>query len=83
LQVIGPDSDFFAPLLVDAALRVKTTNTRGVSKYPLKAINVLKCHGKSLKETQFVPGYALNCTAASQGTCCRLPMAALLIARCH
>jgi len=65
-KVIGPDSDFFAPLVVEAVLRVKTSNTRGVTKYPLKAINVLKCHGKSLKETQFVPGYALNCTAASQ-----------------
>jgi len=65
-KVIGIDSDFFSNLAVEAMLRVKSVNARGDVKYSVKAVNVLKCHGKSAKETLFVPGYALNCTLASQ-----------------
>ncbi|KAG5519233.1 hypothetical protein PMAC_002321 [Pneumocystis sp. 'macacae'] len=65
-KVIGSDSDFFANMTVDAILSVRTINARGEIKYPVKAINILKAHGKSSRESILIKGYAINCTVASQ-----------------
>merc|ERR1712226_176825 len=65
-KIINDDSEFFGKLCVDAANAVKFSNGKGGFNYPIKAINVLKAHGKSQKETQYIEGYALNCTVGSQ-----------------
>lgn len=66
-KIIGAESEFFAHLAVEAVSAVKTTNSKGKVKYPIKAINILKAHGQSMKQSELVHGYALNCTRASQG----------------
>jgi T-complex protein 1 subunit alpha len=65
-KLIGAESAFFSQLAVDAVLRVKTTDKKDKVVYPINAINVLKAHGKSARESVLVEGYALNCTISSQ-----------------
>ncbi|KAJ6722683.1 hypothetical protein OIU74_007304 [Salix koriyanagi] len=66
-KLIGGDSDFFANMVVDAVQSVKMTNVRGEIRYPIKGINILKAHGKSVKDSYLLNGYALDSGRAAQG----------------
>lgn len=66
-KILGSaESDKFANMAVDAVRAVKTPSSGGKFKYPIEAIHILKSQGKSAKESELLPGYALNMTRSSQ-----------------
>lgn len=65
-KILGPNADFFSSMAVRAVKAVRTTSAEGKARYPVTAIHILKCHGRSAVESELVDGFALNCTRASQ-----------------
>jgi len=66
-KLLGPESDFFAEIVVQAMLNVKHVNEAGEVKCPVKAVHILKTHGKSLQESCLVDGYAIEAGRSAQG----------------
>lgn len=66
-KILGNEMDVFARMAVDAVQAVKSiSENTGKARYPVKAINILKAHGGSAKESKLVNGFAINCLRASQ-----------------
>ena len=65
-KLLAGESDFFSDMVVTAMQNVKTVQPNGEVKYPVKAVHILKTHGKSAKESQLVNGYALEQARSSQ-----------------
>ena len=66
-KLLGSESEFFSELAVTAMQNVKTINHLGEAKYPVKAVHILKTHGKSSKESVLVNGYAIEAGRSAQG----------------
>ena len=76
-KLIGADSEFFSKMVVEAAQDIKVSDSRGGYNYLVKAINVLKAHGKSSWEsmikgyaTQQIPRSIFNAQASTVVTLC-------------
>lgn len=66
-KIFGKDSDFFARMAVDAMTAVKTVNEEGKTRYPVKAVGIMKQHGRSVRDSELLQGYALAMGRAAQG----------------
>ena len=65
-KLIGPESQFFSEIIVQAITNVKTMSG-DTPKYPVKNINIIKTHGKSITESKLIDGYALESTRGGMG----------------
>ncbi|CAI2725903.1 unnamed protein product [Schistosoma spindalis] len=65
-KLINLDADMFSQMAVDALMAVEVSGGPKGPVYPIKAVNILKAHGRSMSESILIDGYALNCTVASQ-----------------
>jgi T-complex protein 1 subunit alpha len=65
-KLIGPESEFFSDIIVKAITNVKTMSGNA-PKYPVKNINIIKTHGKSVTESKLIDGYALESTRGGMG----------------
>lgn len=66
-KLLGSESDFYAEMVVQAMQNVKTVNSLGEVRVPVKAVHILKTHGKSSKESTLVEGYAIEAGRSAQG----------------
>ena len=65
-KLIGPESKFFSDIIVKAITNVKS-GTGATAKYPVKNINIIKTHGKSVTESRLIEGYALESSRGGMG----------------
>jgi T-complex protein 1 subunit alpha len=66
-KLLGAESEFFADIVVNAMQRIKQVNSLGEVKCPIKAVHILKTHGKSSRESTLVDGYAIEAGRSAQG----------------
>merc|ERR550514_381233 len=67
-KIFGRESEFFATLAVDSLMTVKLTDEEtGKARYPVKAVSIMKQHGKSFKDSSLLNGYVIFGGRAAQG----------------
>merc|ERR1719261_1695218 len=67
-KIFGRESEFFANLACDAINMVANANPdTGKMVYPVKAVGILKQHGRSFKDSQLFHGYVMYGGRAGQG----------------
>lgn len=66
-KLIGPESEHFSDIIVKAMKAVEMKSLDGTLKYPVKNVNILKAHGKSMNESELVQGYAIMTMRGAQG----------------
>ncbi|GFE55845.1 t-complex alpha subunit [Babesia ovis] len=66
-KMICVNLDYFAEMVVKAIRAVETSDDLGNRKFPVDAINILKTHGKSTKDSFLVNGYSIMMGRAAQG----------------
>lgn len=59
-KLISKDGSHFSQMAVDAMKAVKTVNSKGEIKFPVKAVNILKIVGGALKDSELINGFALE-----------------------
>lgn len=55
-KILSSEAELFSKICVDAIENVKTINSEKKAKYPVKAINIVKCHGQSSHESKLING---------------------------
>ncbi|KAL0213188.1 hypothetical protein RCL1_002556 [Eukaryota sp. TZLM3-RCL] len=65
-KIAGVSMELFQNILVESIKSVRQISEKGDFKYPIKSINILKSHGKSISDSELIPGIALNCVKASE-----------------
>lgn len=72
-KLIGPESNMFATMVVDAMQNVKCEVKKPGKegppeyKYPVKNVHIVKCHGQAIHESRLINGYILEGARACQG----------------
>ncbi|KAI5189315.1 T-complex protein 1 subunit alpha [Nematocida sp. AWRm77] len=65
-KVLRVSTKIFSKIMIDAIQTVKRTGADKSVQYAIEEINVLKKQGKSMDESVFVAGYAINCLPSSK-----------------
>ena len=55
-KLIGPESEFFAKMVVEAMKNIKSPE----NKFHVKNVHIVKVHGKSINESQLVNGFVIE-----------------------
>jgi T-complex protein 1 subunit alpha len=64
-KLIGTEKEFYAKMVVEAVQAIRVQTSQG-GRFPVKAINIVKSHGKSSLESRLIKGYAVQAMKSHQ-----------------